>query len=220
MSQEITPVKDERPILMKSGLVHWVKKDTWEKISGVLASQQAHSFIRISELGNLTINSAEIEGAYTVEQYQDWCKVKEGQWQCAYRKWHPKKGECSCEKEWRAEQRRKEEAKQREQDNRPLTEEERAANAEHFRKSNEIMILDKPDSFFRSSFVKGSRSGRKLRRSTIQEWEKKNGREANITGLAIEEDVEGFEPPEAPAPEPGTPEEIKSHKENIDEVFS
>lgn len=219
MSKEITPFKDERPILMKSGLVHWVTPATWDRISQALATQEAHRFIRIAEL-NLTINSAEIEGAYTIEQYQDWCKVKEGQWQCAYRKWHLKKGECTCEREWREKERRDREARERAENDRPLTDEERARNAESFRKSNEIMVLDKPDSFFRQSFIKGSRSGRKMRRSTIQEWEKKNGREANVHGLAIEEDVEGFEAPEPPAPEPGTPEEIKSHKENIDEVFS
>lgn len=188
MSTELQPYKDERPIVMKGGLVHWVLPATWEKISELLATQTAHRFMRISEL-NITINTAEIEGAYTMEQYQDLCKVKQGMWQCEYRNWHNKgKRECECAREWRQKQERERQAKEDAENNRPLTDEERAANAEAFRKMSEKAALDGlPGSIFRRAFEKGNRSGKAIRRSTIKEWEKEKGKAPDLTNLAIDE---------------------------------
>lgn len=190
MSTELQPYKDERPIVMKGGLVHWVLPVTWEKISELLATQTAHRFIRISEL-NITINTAEVEGTYTMEQYQDLCKVKQGMWQCEYRNWHNKgKRECECAREWRQKQAEEERKKKEAEDNRPLTDEERKANAEAFRKMSEKAALDgKPDSIFRQAYMKGNRSGKVIRRSTIAEWEKEKKQKADTAGLAIDENA-------------------------------
>lgn len=184
MSTEIY-VPDELPILMKSGLVHWIKIPTWEKISNALATQEGHGFIRISELGNIVINTAQVEGAYTMQQFEDHCKVKEGQWQCAYRVWHPKRGECQCKAEFYKKERERKERAQREEQERPQTPEERAAAAESLRKMGERSAL-KPGSIFRSSYKVGNLKGKYIRRSTIIEWEKENG-PADVEGLAINE---------------------------------
>lgn len=188
MSDTTIMISDERPILMKSGLVHWVKIKTWEKISNVLADQQGHQFISIAELGGIVINSAQIEGAYTIDQYQDHCRVKEGQWQCAYRVWHPKKGECQCKQDFYRKQ-REEEAKRKEaEDNKPLTPEEQERNRDAFRRMSEKAALDgQPGNIFRTSYSIGNKSGKSIRRSTIKEWEKEKGRTADLSGLAINE---------------------------------
>jgi len=183
---EIMQHKEELPIIMKSGLVHWVSRRTWDTISQMLATQTAHGFIRIQELGNININSSEIEGAYTRTQYDDLCNVKQGLWQCTYKKWHAKgKKECECHREFmkrQAEERRqKEEAIQ----NRQLSPEEHARQVEAMTTSNEIWALD-GNTLGRSMYQVGNKAGRVIRRKTIKEWEKKTGKKANLEGIAIE----------------------------------
>lgn len=101
MNQEIEVRKDQNPVVMKSGLIHWVSIETANRIQEALGLQNGHSFIKITELG-ITINSAQIEGVYTFDQYEDLVKAKQGMWQCEYRKWHGKKEECQCRADlWR-----------------------------------------------------------------------------------------------------------------------
>lgn len=96
------------PIVMKSGLVHWVLPETWQKVGDALASQGAHGFLKITELAGITINTAEVEAAYTMDQFMDMEKLQQGMWQCSWKKWHPKKGVCECREEaYRAEKQRK-----------------------------------------------------------------------------------------------------------------
>lgn len=114
------------PIVMKNGLVHWVSGETHGRIQQALGAQQAHTFMKITELG-VTVNTAEIEGVYTTEQYDDMTKIKQGDWQCSFRKWHKKKAECECRGEaLRRAREAREEAEEKEL-NRPLTEEEQEA---------------------------------------------------------------------------------------------
>lgn len=188
MTNEITQYEEKKIILMKSGLIHWVSSETGDKMSEHLANQSGHSFLRIKELGNITINTAEVEAVYNHQQYTDLCRVKSGEWQCSYGKWHPKKGECQCKSEYLKEQARKREKEQQERDNRPLTPEEQERNRESFVKMGEMSALDKPDSIFGHSFRIGNKNGKVIRRSTIAEWEEKNGRKANLAGLAIEKE--------------------------------
>jgi len=139
MNQEITTFEGKKPILMKSGLVHWISPETWDKISGVLASQSGHQFIRISELGGITINTAEVEGAYTAEQYADILKIKQGMYQCIYKQWHQKRDTCDCARELEKKRKHDKEEKERQEDSKPRTPEEQAQLAETLRRNREIL---------------------------------------------------------------------------------
>ena len=186
MTNEIAHYEEKWIILMKSGLVHWVSKETGSKASEHLANQSGHSFIRIKELNNITINSAEVEGVYDHAKYTELCRVKSGEWQCSYGNWHMKKGECQCKKEWVKKQREEEEKKRRAESEKPQTPEEIERSREAMTKMNEMAALDNPQGgLFRAMY--GPNKHRKMRRSTVDEWEKKNGRPADLTGLVMEE---------------------------------
>lgn len=146
MSQEVTPFEGKNAIVMRNKLVHWVSAETGEKLQQQLVGQQAHSFIKLKELG-LTINSADVSGVYTVQQYEDMQKIEQGMRQCTFGKWHGRREECQC-----AHERRKahDEAMRRAaymRDNRELTDEERAAS---LKKIKEI-----GDEFRAKGFLKG-----------------------------------------------------------------
>lgn len=175
-------------IVMKSGLTFWVTKETGERAQAHLEKQQAHSFMRIAELGQ-TINTAEIAGVHSPEVYDELQRFKAGEFKCQWGKWHGKKQSCECKAEADREHRRvMQEAKDREE-NRPETPEEREQRIERFKKMNELTALDRPDSIFGRSFHKGARNGKKVRRSTILEWQEKNPDAEVPEILAINEDV-------------------------------
>ncbi len=87
MSQELVRFEGKQPIVMKGGLVHWVTPETAERFQNQLQTQTSHTFVRLKD-ANITINTAEVEGVYTMAQYDDLCKVKQGMWQCQYQTWH------------------------------------------------------------------------------------------------------------------------------------
>lgn len=162
---------------MKSGLTHWIEKDTWEKISDIVANQKAHGFIRIKELG-VTINTSEVEGVYTMKQYEDLCKVKQGMWQCEYGNWHNKgKKECECKKEFLNKQRQQEDREM--MTPKDLSEEEIEARKEAIKKNKEIMLLH-GTIYAKNSFP--------VRRSTILEL-RDQGEEIDTSGVEIIEDT-------------------------------
>lgn len=153
----------EKAIVMKSGSVQWVTLETAERVESHLASQQGHSFIRLKDY-DLTINSAEIEGVYTPEQYADIQKAKNGYWQCENKRWHFKREKCECATEIRAERMRKEQEKRDAENNREQTPEERARMQEGLKKMKELM------------YIKGTFGGvGEVRESTLKEWERENG---------------------------------------------
>jgi len=196
MTNELTQYEEKKIILMKSGLIHWVTGETGDKMSEHLANQAGHSFIRIKELGNITINTAEVEAVYNHQQYTDLCRVKSGEWQCSYGKWHLKKGECQCKAEYYREQERKRKEAEDAEKNRPMTPEEHARNREAMTRMNEMAALNgSAGNIFRSMYSIGNKAGRKLRRKTIEEWEKENGRTADVAGLAIEEESDTTQTP-------------------------
>jgi hypothetical protein len=120
--KEIQEIK--LPIVMKNGLVHWVTEMTHEKIQMALQIQSSHSFMKITEL-EITINTAEISGIYTIKQYEEITNIKQGKWQCELGKWHEKKEICECKK---IKAQRDEEIRRRaieEQENKDLTPEEK-----------------------------------------------------------------------------------------------
>lgn len=169
--------QNKYPIIMKTKLVHWVTEETWQRISDILAEQKAHGFIRIKEL-NITINTAEIDGAYNIKQYEDLCKINQGMWQCEFGNWHNKgKKECDCKKEYLNKKRAEEDRKiyQRPE----LTEEEIEQRTEAIKKNKEIMLLHgtlyKKDSF-------------PVRRSTILEL-RDQGEDIDTDGVDIIEDT-------------------------------
>lgn len=189
MSETAVMIQDERPILMKTGLVHWLKIERWEKLSDLLASQAGHQFIKIPELGNIVINTAEIAQTLTLEQYEDHCRIKEGQWQCAYRVWHPKKGECQCKQEYYRRERERKEREKKAEEEKPLTPEQQEENRKAMLVMNEnAAITATPGSIFRNMYAKHNARGRMIRRSTITAWEEKNGRKADVSDLAINEE--------------------------------
>lgn len=117
-------VTQKHIILMKSGLAHFVEKRTADIISAGIVSQSAHRFIKITELDQL-INSAEIEGIYTPEKYEEFQRVKAGETLCAYYRWHKKREVCECAAEMRKSAHLKMQQMRRDEENRPLTPEER-----------------------------------------------------------------------------------------------
>lgn len=127
MTNEIETQK--MPVMMKDGLVHWVGPETHARIQQALVDQRGHNFIKLIELG-ITINTAEISAVYTLEQYQDLEKAKQGMWQCSYKKWHEKRGVCECKRNFYEEQKAAREAIEDARLNRKPTEEERMRSAE------------------------------------------------------------------------------------------
>jgi len=186
-----TKVQDKKPVMMKGGLVHWVKEETWDRIGEILANQKGHQFMKISELG-ITINTAEIDGVYTIKQYQDMCRIKEGMWQCEYGTWHNKgKRECQCREEAQKKRKQIEDEKRREAENRPLTQQELERRKETLKKVSEEGALKQAQKgmesgVFYQMYRIGNRNRKKIRRSTITEWIKKNG-EVEVKGLLIDE---------------------------------
>lgn len=184
MMNEIEHYKEKWIILMKSGLVHWVSKDTGERAADHLGSQTSHTFLKIRELGGIAVNTAEMEGAYTHKQFEDLCRIRSGEWQCAYGNWHKSKGgECSCRAD--AMKRKADEDRKRKEmeENKPMTPEEVERSRDAMARMSEMSALD-GSPIFRGMFAKGK--DRTIRKSTIAEWEKKNGRKANLEGLSVE----------------------------------
>lgn len=114
---------------MKSGLVHWCSEATAERAEMALNKQTGHTFLKISELG-ITVNTAQIEGVYLIEQYADMIKLKQGMWQCEYKKWHARKQECECRSDMIRKRNETLDRVREAQENRELTPEE----FEHSRK--------------------------------------------------------------------------------------
>jgi DNA-binding transcriptional regulator YiaG len=161
---ETALAKPEKAILMKSGSVQWVTLETAERVESHLASQQGHSFIRLKDY-DLTINSAEIEGVYTPEQYADIQKAKNGYWQCENKRWHFKREKCECATEMRRENAQADQEKKMADMNREQTPEDRARMQEGLKKMKEVM------------YIKGTFAGAgEVRESTLKEWEAENGR--------------------------------------------
>lgn len=170
----------KRPLVMKSGLVHWLTEETAKNLEQSLATQTSHGFIKIRELG-VTINTAEIgDGLLTPAQYADLQKKKAGMWQCIEGNWHEKSiRDCTCHTDRIKAQREKERQAQQADEYRALTPEEQEANKERVRKNGEILVL------------KGILSSKKpVRRSTIIDYQNSGGvLKRPESALNIEEDV-------------------------------
>lgn len=179
MQNEIQTVEPKMYIMKKNGHVHKVSADTGKKLSDQLITQSGHTFLRLKELNGIILNTAEIEGVYDEQQYADVCRMNAGDWRCPHDTWHTKKEKCNCQKEIY----RKMEEKRRSEIYDSVTDEERAKAQEHIRKAEEIGALNGSD-MFRAMFQKGS--DKKIRKTTIREWEKDNGVKANINNLNIE----------------------------------
>jgi hypothetical protein len=174
--------KEKWILLMRSGMIHWVSKETGERAAEVIAAQNAHQFLRIKELGGIAVNTADMEGAYTHKQYEDLSRVKGGEWQCAYGAWHKKRGDCQCKQEYHRDIERRRLQVQEDLANKPLTESERAEVAQAILRTNERMALGGL-MFAREKFMKEPG----IRRSTIKEWESDTGEKANTKDLVINE---------------------------------
>lgn len=98
MITDIAIKRELQPVVMKSGIVHWVTINTAANIQHALNTQTSHSFIKIRELA-ITVNTSQIEGVYTTSQYEDMMRLKQGMWQCTQHTWHARKDDCRCRSE-------------------------------------------------------------------------------------------------------------------------
>lgn len=138
MTQELELRKEQRPVLMKSGLVHWVTLHTAANIQQVLEKQEGHTFINIRELG-ISLNTAQVEGVYTLTQYEDMMKIKQGQWECEYKIWHGRREECQCKKNaWQTHERNMQRAHEAKERAEP-TPEQRAAGLAAMKSAGEYL---------------------------------------------------------------------------------
>lgn len=97
MQQVNLPTKPQKVIIMRSGMTHWVDADRVDILEQILAEGRGHRFIKID---TKMINTAEIgDGIFTPDQYDEYVNIKQGKWQCRYRNWHERKGECHCARE-------------------------------------------------------------------------------------------------------------------------
>jgi len=120
-------LKDEefRVILMKSGMPIWIRKKESDQLQPHLAGLSAHGFVRLERLDQ-TVNTANVDGVYTPQQYVVLTRIKKGEWICEYRRFHSKNQECECAARIRAERQQQERLDEERQEQ----EEERA----HFEK--------------------------------------------------------------------------------------
>jgi len=184
---ELEAYKEKWIILMKSGLVHWVSKETGEKASEHVSVQTGHSFMRIRELGGISINTAEMEGVYTHKQYEDMCRGHGGEWQCAYQNWHKKKGgECHCREEIINRHQQEELRKREEEEHAEMSPEDRKEANRRLRIENEMWALN-GSMMFRERYSRGNAQGLMIHQSTLEEWRKRNGTDPNLVGLEVEE---------------------------------
>jgi len=127
------------PIMMKTGLIHWVAKEVHDKAQDILANQSGHQFIKIKEL-DITINTANIEGVYNDQQFEEYKMIKQGMWQCEYKEWHTKgKRTCYCKEESLKKMRQA--MRSEEMETSPLTHEEQERASELMKENKEILIL-------------------------------------------------------------------------------
>lgn len=168
---------EERAIVMKSGVIMWVSKETGERIDDHLEKQSGHTFVRIRELGQ-TINTAQVEGVYTQETYADYVKVKKGMWQCEFREWHDRKDICKCRQERaRVSAQRMRDAEYDEE----LTPEQEATRKELVKKHREKLIIN--------GTLMRQRGSTPVRRSTIVEYQQEHPNDRiNLEGVQVIED--------------------------------
>lgn len=93
MSTEIS--KDRHVVVMKSRVPLFVDEETATRMQSALVGQEAHRFVRIASLG-VTVNTAEIEGVYTPEKYEELVRAAGGEYRCARGAWHKRSSRCEC----------------------------------------------------------------------------------------------------------------------------
>jgi len=172
-------IESKRPLIMKSGIIHWLSMETAAKLEQALATQTAHGFISIKELG-VTINTAEIgDGVLTMVQYEDYLKKKSGMWQCPEGNWHEKNlRSCSCREDRIRDSRRQ------------LEQQDRAARntmtPEEAKRSQALAIISGEKLVLRGILPKN----KPVRRSTIISWvEEGNPMTIPESELNITEDI-------------------------------
>lgn len=185
MNEAIEEAK--KAIVMKSGLVLWVRIQTAEKIERAMTEPDfQHCFVKIEELGE-TINTAQVEGVYSPAAYEELMRMKQGEIKCRWGNFHKKKDidKCDCEAEARREKRRKDEDARRAREYAPVKPEDRAKYRDSLLYTMEEGALSGM-SVCRSMFVVGNKKNRMIRRSSVERWEKEKGAKAILTGLLVE----------------------------------
>lgn len=181
MKKEIVPaIGGKHVIAMKGGLTLLVSAETAIRLSKHLVDQEAHSFVKVDEIGE-TVNTAEIEGVYTPEKHQEMMRLRGGEYLCSFAKWHEKKQKCDCAYELARDREREIARIRNEGENRPPTPEERA-------RSRPILAKLKKDLIAKGVIAaKGSRT---LKRSALVNYKKTHGVDYNVpAGFLIDEET-------------------------------
>jgi len=111
-----------RAIVMRTGVTHWVEKPDADRIKALVLSENPPKHAEIEEK---MISLASIEGIYTIEEFDDLARIKQGMWQCGERTWHKRKDECDCQREMAKKRHQEEQAAREREMNKELTPEER-----------------------------------------------------------------------------------------------
>jgi hypothetical protein len=171
--------KPQKVIIMKNGLSLFVEADRVKALEEILASGSGHRFIRIDDK---TINSAEIAGIYSIDQYDELQRVKRGEWKCPYSRWHMRKETCECRAEIARRDAHEREKALRERENKPLSAEEQARRKK---------AMDEGFAMIRKSLGVHQSRGYQLSRKELIKYERVHGRPYEVPpGTAIIEDAD------------------------------
>jgi len=132
-------MEKQQCIVTRSGSEFWLSEKKAQEVADILVNQKAHSFIRIAELGNRIINTADIVEICTRNQMDEKNRLKNKEWFCGYKTWHAKGHRCECAIEVNKKKRQAREEKEREEMNKPLTDEDQERIRKNMAETRKIL---------------------------------------------------------------------------------
>ena len=112
-------------IIMRNGSEFWISEEKAKAIADILLNQKSSQFIRIAELDGRVINTADVVEICTQQQMEDRVRIKNKEFQCAYKKWHARGEKCTCAYEINKAKKEEKERQEMAESMRPQTPEER-----------------------------------------------------------------------------------------------
>jgi hypothetical protein len=89
MSNELA--KQQKCILLRSGVEIWVDLEKAEKLETILVADPKTRFIKFE---NKTFNSTDVVGIFPASDMEDRTRRKNGEWQCLKGYWHDRGEKC------------------------------------------------------------------------------------------------------------------------------